>query len=233
MKKLFQKTAVLVMALSLVSCGVGGGQILSALAAQHANAAANGNAANNNNSMLEALMQGKDANSSKKAQYATLGAALLSGILSNMNNAKMNANAKEYTGAYTAQLLVYKAESKGYVAAGKAVSMTANSAVAAGASALTLSIPAVTAGNAQMTKVTITNLTATDNVYGLSDNSTCLEGKLTFEGKTFDLANAYIQLSYSPASVAYTASIYFDYNQAGDYYNYAMNVTFKSAAQQQ
>lgn len=232
MKKLFQKMAVLVMALSLVSCGVGGGQILSALAAQHANAAANGNAANNN-SMLEALMQGKDANSSKKAQYATLGAALLSGILSNMNNAKMNANAKEYTGAYTAQLLVYKAESKGYATAGKEVSMTASSAVAAGASALTLSIPAVTAGDAQMTKVTITNLTATDNVYGLSDNSTCLEGKLTYGGKTFDLANAYIQLSYSPASVAYTASIYFDYNQAGDHYNYAMNVTFKSAAQQQ
>ena len=206
MKKTFTIAAMICAGLSFSSCG--------------------------DTSLVNALVQtgasvlGGTDTGSTKYQLVNVGAQVLTGLLANGNGAQQGTK-QDYSGAYTAQLLTYG--SNGYQEAGKAASTTATTTLyVQNTGATGITIPAITANGASMTQVSLTNLTAQNGTYKLSDSSTVTEGKLTYNGQTYDLANAYVELTYSgTASCSYTASIYFNYNESKQQYMYAMNVTFK------
>lgn len=192
--------------LSVTSCG-GGGDLLNSLIQTSAT-----------------VLGGTDTASTKYA-LVNVGAQVLSGLLTN-NQGSLNGQEKQFSGAYTAQLLKYDTKSKGYAEAGKAVSTTATSVLYVQDKSLSISVPAINASGANMTKVGLTNLVATNGIYNLSESSTVTEGKLTYNNQTYDLANAYVELTYDGTALKYSASIYFNYDEASKQYIYAMNVTF-------
>lgn len=214
------------MGLGLSSCGTTGTQLLQGLGQVGTAVLTNGIASDNTTSALASAM----ATSGSSNTWANVGASVLGAVIQNYANgqaAKGTAQTYE-NGAFTAQLLVYNTSKKAYANTGTQVSTKATSTLTVSSSALALTIPTVTAGGATLSQTTITNLVATNGKYGLSENSTCTEGQLTYNGKTYDLANAYIELTYSgTTSLTYSASIYFNYDATSGQYLEAMNVTFK------
>ena len=210
-KTIVLSLSIMSVSITSVSCGEVGAGLLSNLVANGANTGA---------------AQTNTGATSTKTQLIMAGAGLLQQLL--QGNKEMAGKKQTYEGTYTAQLLSYDAKSKGYLNNGAEKSMKATTTLTIGSSAVAISMPAIATDKGSMTQVTLTNLVATNNVYALSDNSTVTEGKLTVGGKTYDLANAYVQLTVNgTTSCAYTASIYFDFNEASQQYMHAMNLTFK------
>lgn len=162
---------------------------------------------------------------STKSQLIMAGASILQQL---MQGKDMAGQKQTYEGTYTAQLLVYDAKSKGYLNEGELKTTKATTTLTIGKSAVAISMPAIATNKGSMTQVTLTNLVATNNVYGLGDESRVTEGKLTVGSNTYDLANAYVELTINgTTSCAYTASIYFEFDEASQQYLKVMNVTFK------
>ncbi|MBQ0049171.1 MAG: hypothetical protein KBT12_02885 [Bacteroidales bacterium] len=214
------------MALMTASCGTTGTDILSSvlsagLGAQTGQQATGAVGASTTNSLITGNSTG--------AQLGRLGVQVLTTYLTNRSQAKANmqkGTAQTYQGTYTAQLLV--TQNGNYVNSGNPTTATTSTTLVVGSETVGVSFPAITAGGASMSQVTLNNLSANQGVYGVTTNSTCTEGTLTYGGKTYDLANAYVELQYNgTSSLVYSASIYFDLNQQTGHYNYAMNLTFK------
>lgn len=197
---------------SMVGCGANDAQVLNMILASSA--------------QQGGISQVTTGNSSTKTALIRAGLAVLSGLVQN-HQAKQTGTPQTYQGAYTAQLLTWSAQAGGYVES-KAVSTTATSTLYISNNGLGISMPAITANGAAMTQVTLTNLVANGQLYKLGDNSMATEGKMTLNGKTYDLANAYVELAYSGTeALQYSASIYFDLDESIDQYRYAINLTFK------
>lgn len=217
MKKIMTLALAACMGLFATSCGEAGTSILSSLVGT--------------GTALLTQSATTSSSNSTKSQLMAAGAGILSQMATNwvQNKAsKQSGTKKEYTGTYTAQLLTYSASAKGYQNAGSPVTTNATTTLIIGKTSLGVTFPAITAGNAQMTQVSLTNLVANEkNVFGLSDNSTVTEGQLVYGGKTYDLANAYVELTATDTQCAYTASIYFNYDEKSQQYLQVMNVSFK------
>lgn len=155
------------------------------------------------------------------------GSSVLTGVIAAKQGAQKG-TPQQFAGSYSAQLLTYDAKSKGYLEAGKPVTVSATTTLYVQNGQIgSVSFPAVQANNASMAQVTLTNLVVENNIYKLGDNSTATEGKLTCNGQTYELENAYVELGFGDAtSLKYTASIYFNYNEELKQYMYAMNLTF-------
>ncbi len=178
-------------------------------------------------SVLTGTTADLNTSTSTRGQLLNVGATILTQLL--QNGVAQKGTNQQYTGTYTGQLLVYNKSSKQYEYKGSQTTMkNATTTLTVAASSTGITMPAISAGNASMTQVSLTNLVATNGVYGLSDSSTVTEGKLTYNGTTYDLANAYVELQYSgTTSCTYSASIYFNYDESLQQYLLAMNVTFK------
>lgn len=202
--------AIAGMSIASVSCGTTGTDLLNSLLTTGTSMAVGSMASNN----------------STKSQLITAGAQVLTQILTN-RSAVQKGTSQTYNGTYTAQLLTFNKSAKNFQNSGSLVTKSATTTLVVNNASTGITMPAITAGNASMTQVTLTNLVATNGVFGLSDNSTVTEGKLTYGGTTYDLSNAYVELTYNQTSCSYSASIYFNYDETLQQYMLAMNVTFK------
>lgn len=218
LKRIMFGFAVAGMGLMVSGCGEVGNNLLNNLATASA-------------TMLAGSQNGQNTTGTdKKSQMTAAGVGILAQLLQGMTSggAAQQGTKKTYTGTYTGQLLAYNKSQKNYANSGKlATQSNATTTLVVGTSSTGITMPAITAGDAKMTQVTLTNLVASNGKYGLGDNSTAIEGQLTYGGKTYDLANAYVELTYNDTACTYSASIYFAYDEAAQAYLYAMNVTFK------
>ncbi len=219
-KNLCMGFAIVGMSVTSVSCG-SGGNILGDLLTTSASILAGG---------TTETLAGYTGSSSTKSQLITAGATVLTQVVGNMLQGAGEAGGitQQYTGTYTGQLLVYNKSAKQYENTGKLVTKSnATTTLIVGSTSTGITMPTITAGDATMSQVTLTNLVATNGVYGLSEQSTVTEGKLTYKNQSYDLANAYVELKYDNSSCEYSASIYFNYDESTKQYLQAMNVTFK------